>query len=220
MIGDINAIAPQNPAAQSSGSASTVISSDFQTFLNMLAVQMQNQDPLNPMDSTEFATQLATFSALEQQVLTNDLLQVLDARFLTMNISQLSGWVGMEVQAVMPAQFSGAPIDVVVGRYATADEAYLVIRDEAGEAVRRIAVDEGVHDLVWDGADDDGNPVAHGLYGFEIENLLDGDMLDITVAPIYAQVTEARIGQFGPVLVLGGGILIGTEDVLGLRASR
>ena len=35
--------------------------SDYQTFLNMLTVQMRNQDPLNPMNSNEFAVQLATF---------------------------------------------------------------------------------------------------------------------------------------------------------------
>ena len=46
-----------------------VLSSDFETFLKMLTTQMQNQDPLNPVDSTDYATQLATFSSVEQQVL-------------------------------------------------------------------------------------------------------------------------------------------------------
>ena len=44
------------------------ISSDFETFLKMLTAQIKNQDPLKPMDSSEFATQLATFPSLEQQV--------------------------------------------------------------------------------------------------------------------------------------------------------
>ena len=43
-----------------SGPASSAITSDFETFIRMLTVQMENQDPLNPMESTEFATQLAT----------------------------------------------------------------------------------------------------------------------------------------------------------------
>ena len=49
------------------------ISSDFNTFLRMLTVQMQNQDPLNPIDSADYAVQLATFSGVEQQVRTNQL---------------------------------------------------------------------------------------------------------------------------------------------------
>ena len=43
-------------------------------FLKLLTTQMQNQDPLNPIDSTDYAAQLATFSGVEQQVRTNSLL--------------------------------------------------------------------------------------------------------------------------------------------------
>ena len=46
-----------------------VISSDFETFLRMLTVQLENQDPLDPTDSADYAMQLATFSGVEQQVL-------------------------------------------------------------------------------------------------------------------------------------------------------
>ena len=69
-------------AAGTSGSASStgaskgsVLSSDFETFLKMLTTQLENQDPLNPIDSTDYAVQLATFAGVEQQVLTNDLLE-------------------------------------------------------------------------------------------------------------------------------------------------
>ena len=41
---------------------------DFETFLKMLTTQIRNQDPLNPMEGSEFAVQLATFSGVEQQV--------------------------------------------------------------------------------------------------------------------------------------------------------
>ena len=45
--------------------STSAISSDFETFLKMLTAQMENQDPLNPLDSQDFATQLATFSGVE-----------------------------------------------------------------------------------------------------------------------------------------------------------
>ncbi|MEY5038566.1 MAG: flagellar basal body rod modification protein, partial [Pseudomonadota bacterium] len=57
-------------AAPTTTSNKALISSDFDTFLKMLTAQMQNQDPLNPMDSTDYATQLATFSGVEQQART------------------------------------------------------------------------------------------------------------------------------------------------------
>ncbi len=84
---------------QLNGPAATskkAISSDFETFLKMLTVQMQNQDPLNPVDSSDYAVQLATFSSVEQQVLTNDILRSLSDQIGGGSIQQLAGWIGME----------------------------------------------------------------------------------------------------------------------------
>ncbi len=67
-----------------------MISSDFDTFLKMLKVQMENQDPLNPTDSSEYAQQLATFSGVEQAVLTNDLLTALMVQMNTTGMAQLA----------------------------------------------------------------------------------------------------------------------------------
>ena len=71
--------ATQNPAAaQDNGLAK--LSSDYTLFLRLLTTQMQNQDPLNPMDSADYAMQLATFSGVEQQVRSNQLLESLAAQ--------------------------------------------------------------------------------------------------------------------------------------------
>ena len=71
-----------------------VLNSDFETFLKMLTTQMQNQDPLNPVDSTEFATQLAMFTSVEQQVLTNDRLLSIQETLLGNELGQAADWVG------------------------------------------------------------------------------------------------------------------------------
>jgi len=60
---------------QTTGAPAPAILNDFNTFVTMLTVQIKNQDPLNPMESSEFAVQLATFAGVEQQVRTNDLLR-------------------------------------------------------------------------------------------------------------------------------------------------
>ena len=73
------------------------MASDFETFLLMMTTQAQNQDPLEPMDSSEYASQLAQFSMVEQQVQTNDLLSSLDSQHGRRQAGELANWIGMDV---------------------------------------------------------------------------------------------------------------------------
>ena len=93
---------------------------------------MQNQDPLNPVDSSDYAVQLATFSGVEQQVLTNDLLRGLAAQNGTAGLAQMANWVGMEARAVGPAYFDGAPITIAPDPANFATSAQLVVKDANG----------------------------------------------------------------------------------------
>jgi flagellar basal-body rod modification protein FlgD len=77
-------------AAGSSGAAATP-TLDYDAFLQLLLAQMQNQDPLNPTDSTEFVSQLATFSNVEQGMNTNT---KLDQLLTISNLTQASTMVG------------------------------------------------------------------------------------------------------------------------------
>src|SRR5665213_1167428 len=62
--------------ASSSGSSSALsFTSNFNTFLTLLTTQLQNQDPLSPMDTNTFTQQLVSFSEVEQQIDTNNNLQ-------------------------------------------------------------------------------------------------------------------------------------------------
>ena len=63
--GDLTTTKPSNPSQPSP------LSSDFNAVLNMLTTQLKHQDPLNPVDSADYAMQLAAFSTVEQQVLLN-----------------------------------------------------------------------------------------------------------------------------------------------------
>ena len=64
-------------AANSKETARTGLADNFETFLTLLTAQLRNQDPLSPMDSTQFTNQLVQFSGVEQQLKTNDLLSTL-----------------------------------------------------------------------------------------------------------------------------------------------
>lgn len=206
------------PAASSTAATST-ISSDFETFLKMLTTQIQNQDPLSPMNSEEFAVQLATFSSVEQQVRTNDLLIGLGSQMGAMGMAQLAGWVGMEARASAPAWFDGSPVTVSPNPAAQADQAILVVRDAHGAEVQRAEIPVSPAAFEWAGVGPDGTPMAPGLYRFEVESYANGDLLSTGVADTYATIVEARGDNGQTTLVLEGGVEIGTDGVTALRRA-
>lgn len=207
-------------SASASAPAATddrMISSDFQTFLEMLTAQMNNQDPLNPIDSSDYAVQLATFSSVEQQVQTNDLLNNLIARMSDTGITQLAGWVGMEARTSAPVHFDGSPINLSPLPAALADEAWLVVRNEKGEEVAREQLGLTGGEMTWAGTDSAGRPFKEGVYSFEVENHAEGSLLGTTPVESYANVVEAQNFDGTMVLVLQGGVQVRSSDVMALR---
>lgn len=191
-----------------------VISSDFTTFLKMLTAQIQNQDPLDPMSSEDFSTQLATFSGVEQQVKTNDLLSALGAQ---MGMSQFATWIGLEARAQASANFDGTPISVLPTPDTEADSAELVVRDQAGDVVQRLPFTPSTDEIQWAGVSDTGEPFEDGLYSFEVESYSDDTLLGTSKAEVYAEIVEAKNQDGATVLVLAGGAEISADGVSALR---
>lgn len=79
------------PRHHSAGPSANGASVDYNAFLKLLVAQMQNQDPTKPMDPTQYVSQLATFSSVEQAVQMNNKLEALIAHT---SVSQAAGWVG------------------------------------------------------------------------------------------------------------------------------
>lgn len=217
---EVNTVATaSNTPAQSSQTGAASLSSDFETFLRMLTVQMENQDPLNPIQSSDFAVQLATFSGVEQQVRTNDLLSSLTAQMGLGGIGQYAGWVGMEGRAPVAAEFDGTPLTVFPDIPADADQATLVVRNAGGGEVQRIALALPAEQVVWDGTDNSGAPVASGFYSFETEASANGDPISFEPADVYGRITEARLEDGAGVVVFADGSRIAADTVTGLRSD-
>ncbi|RKF13057.1 flagellar basal body rod modification protein [Roseovarius spongiae] len=191
---------PQSPAA-----ATDALSSDFETFLKMLTVQMENQDPLNPVDSSDFASQLAAFSAVEQQVRTNELLGGLSEQMGLMGFGQLQGWVGMVARAEMPIAFDGAPVALRYTTEADSDLAQLVVRNEAGAIVHQQAVPPGGGDMTWNGRDDTGAALPDGTYSLSVDSFRGESLLGSTPVKSQAKIVEARLAGGSTILVMEGG---------------
>jgi len=198
----------------------TVISSDFETFLKMLTVQMENQDPLDPTDASEYAAQLATFSGVEQQVLTNDLLKSLMVQMNTTGMAQMGDWVGREARAPMPVHFGGSPITIAPNPAAAAEKVELVVFDSDGNEVERSTIPKSTDPIEWAGVQPNGTPFANGVYSFRVISTdANGEVLLNDVADVYAPVREVRSENGQSVLVMDGGVSILATDVSALRES-
>jgi flagellar basal-body rod modification protein FlgD len=198
----------------------TVITADFQTFLQLLTTQLKNQDPLNPMESTEYATQLATFSGVEQQVRTNELLESLSSGYATLGLGQLSGWIGMQATAEMPVAFNGAPVTVQTTPSARADRLELVVTDAAGSVVQRLPVPLSDAPFEWTGTDLRGQMLPPGTYTLAVENWDGEELLETRPASLRATIEEARLRDGEVVLTMQGGIELPADAVSGLRQPQ
>lgn len=195
----------------------TAITADFETFLQLLTTQLKNQDPLNPMDSGEFAVQLATFSGVEQQVRTNQLLETLSNGFATLGMGELSGWIGMQASAEMPAAFTGAPVIVQSTPSPRADRMELIVTNSAGTVVQRLPVPLSDAAFEWTGTDLNGRTLPHGIYDLAVENWDGEDLVDTRPASVRATIEEAQLRDGQILLKMPGGVQVPADAVTGLR---
>lgn len=196
------------------------LSSDFETFLQMLTAQARYQDPLEPIDSSEYAAQLAQFSMVEQQVLSNDLLTELSTQLNGNGIGRMADWIGLEARTSSAVPFEGSPLTVLPPENASgADEAVLIVRTPSGADVARRQIPLGTEPYTWDGRDGRGNEVAYGNYQFYVENRAAGSVLETKSAESYARITEARSDGTDTLLVLQGGSEVPSGTISALRES-
>ena len=191
--------------------------SDYETFLTMLTTQLENQDPLDPVNSQDLAVQLATFSGVEQQTLTNELLSELSRALGAGSMSEMSNWIGREILTDKPVQFSGTPIEVEYKVPNQATGAELVVFDENGLELQRLAVPLDGTSNTWDGVSASGHPFPTANYRFELQATADAAPLPSGKARAFAEVAEVRRVDGETVLRLSGGSDVVAEDVSGFR---
>lgn len=183
-------------------------------FLQLLVTQLKNQDPLSPMQSQEFASQLAQFSSLERLVNIDDSLkQGIDADMIlaqTIHNTMATNFIGKEVMAygdniALLSGDSKTPLDFELA--GEAEKVTVEIYDENDRLVRTIKLSElsqGRHSIDWDGKDDNGNPLQGGNYHFKV-TATDGDDNAVAVQTITRGIVSAvRYEQGQPVLVVNG----------------
>ena len=195
--------------------------SDYQTFLVMMTTQMQNQDPTDPMSSDQLAVQLATFSGVELQTQTNDLMTQLLAATNSQAMSQMAGWVGDLARIDAPVYYDGAPVTLSPNPAMDATKATLVVTDGNGvEVDRRDLPSVSSADYIWDGKDSTGTPLATGVYTLTLESYQDTTLLGSTGVEYYAPVQEIRSSPSGVTILVPGDIEVPSAYVTALRAPE
>lgn len=171
-------------SVQKTQQQSLKLAEDFNQFLTLLTTQLQNQDPLNPMDSSEFTNQIVQFSQVEQAINTNKKLDDL-VGFQLANISSVAlGYVGLDVSyRSAEMNFDGeTPVKV---NYAISDQtqkATLHIVDENGDIVlsKEVAKEVGNHEFIWNGEHNGEGTVEGGTYSVRIDaNNNEGKLMDV-----------------------------------------
>jgi flagellar basal-body rod modification protein FlgD len=189
------------------------ISKDYDMFLRLMTAQLKNQDPLQPLDGTQFVAQLAQFSGVEQQIKTNERLDTLLGA-LTRSAAEVSlGFLGRTVETASGkvALEAGKPASFAFEVEKPAAKAVAVVTDAAGVEVRKFDVDAstlGRREAIWDGADVAGNPASPGTYTIRVQIYDDAGKKVISELPVLARakVVEARIGADSSTLVLSTGV--------------
>jgi flagellar basal-body rod modification protein FlgD len=159
-------------ATQSSGS--TTISHD--EFLTLLIAELENQDPLAPLESQEMAAQLAQFSSLERLYsIDQQLSENLDIDLVmtqAINNTMAASLIGKEVIAIGDSTvLKNGEANLHFTLQDPASEVTITIRDESEQAVRTIRLEnllDGEQVVAWNGTDDSGRLQSDGVYHFVI----------------------------------------------------
>lgn len=161
----IDAIDPAT-TSQATG-ARTRLSDNYDTFLVLLTAQLQNQDPLAPMDSTQFTQQLVQFSQVEQQIRTNEQLEGLVTQYQAASAGAALSYLGRDaIVEGDTATLMGGSASWAYNLATSAETVTLTVRDLNNKTVFTTTGlrSEGDHLFTWDGKDADGDELPDGVY--------------------------------------------------------
>ncbi len=170
------------------------VESQLNTFLNLLTAQIQNQDPLAPLESTQFVEQLATFSGLEQQVRGNEYLAQITTLMNDFFSVTASEWIGQTVEvesAYVP--FDGNSVNYTADIPESVDEAFYAVRDSNGNTIYIEPLDLGADNWTWDGQNSNGETVPNDIYQTSIELYSGGEYTGSLAPRLITEVAQASL---------------------------
>ncbi len=202
---------------QETAGQSVSLGEDFSDFLTLLTTQLQNQDPLAPLDSNQFTEQLVRFSQVEQAINTNSKLDNLVALQLSNGVTGALGYVGLEasyISAEIAYDGSGAT-DINYSLDSAASLSRINIYDENSQIVYtgEAETSSGVHTFSWDGRDTNGNQMPEGTYVVSID-AFDNDNTQIETTTVVKGRVRGVEQQDGVTYALVGDRAVAISNIL------
>lgn len=204
-----------------SAQAKSKLDEDLNQFLNLLVTQLQNQDPLDPLDANEFTSQLVQFASVEQQIYQNSNLEKLLNLQETNQISQMVDFIGNRVE------FEGQELPVEDGKAqftytmpVGVREATINIANSAGLNVfyADANLEPGKHTFDWNGLDKYGQQVPDGTYRILVSGKdAFGKLLPPQQYTVFGTVTGAGIDNGATKLFVGDDIEVDIETILAVK---
>jgi flagellar basal-body rod modification protein FlgD len=196
-----------------SGAASTTgvsdsqeIAGNFTEFLQLLTTQLQNQNPLDPLDTNQFTQQLVQFAQVEQQMKSNDALTTLVSLEQTAQSTTALAYVGQTVVVDgSTAQLSGGSASWTFNATKPAS-ASVTIKDSTGQTAYTgtFGVQAGANAFTWDGRGNDGKLWPDGSYTLTATGVDASGQSTAISTQVQATVDSADLSQNPPVLSING----------------
>ena len=212
------AITPGSQAATSEAK----LQEDMNRFLNLLVTQLKHQDPLDPLDTNEFTSQLVQFASVEQQIHQNANLEKLLSLQQSNQVASMVDFLGSTVEAegkVVPLENGNASFTYALGT--NAEKLTITISNSAGQPVFVTDGDAktGRHKFNWDGKGIAGTPMPDGAYSVSVNALDRGDKLLEVKQTVFGRVTGAG-ADAGKVNLFLGDIVMPMEKVISVQETK
>ncbi|WP_010545166.1 flagellar hook assembly protein FlgD [Sphingomonas elodea] len=203
-----SATGPASAAQGAADAASSKLTADYNLFLKLLTTQMQNQDPLSPMDSTQYTQQLVQYSQVEQSITQTKTLNSILSSLNMNSLTSSSTMIGQPVQldsdkaglsAATPAQWDWSAPNAISGLTAT-------ILDEKGNKVDtfELKVNGTSGNFSWDGSTNSGRKLTSGLYQLQLTGTTEAGAKITTTAKAVGKVDDVQMINGSPVVSVNG----------------
>lgn len=204
-----------------STSSALQLSEDLNSFLYLLTTQLKYQDPLSPMDSSEFTNQLVQYAEVEQTIQTNSYLETI----ISQNNAGMSSQAVSYMDQVVQAQTNYVPLQDGFAKFAYITDAeaascVVAIQDMDGNFVKTFTgeLEAGRHVVDWDGTNNEGQKLPDGAYKIVVTATdRDGQDVGITTTA-YGKVTG--VAYDGDLIALGmGEVVVNMNSVLAIHGK-
>ena len=182
------------------------LSGNYETFLRLLTTQLQNQDPLEPLDATKFTEQLVSYSQVEQQIATNSNLNSLIS--LTKSAAGANAVSYLGKNAITAGPVGSLTSGQAKWQYALPQDAASIqvrVTDLNGHVVKTLsgAATVGTHAIEWDGKNTSGANMPESSYRLTVTAAkADGTAIPVNISGV-GLISEINLSGLEPSLYIG-----------------